>query len=103
MKEIEEMTMEELDEVFMSVVEHHEAEIADLQAKVAELEKENKRWKDVSPDRSNLEYIIALEKQVEDLKCCGNCKNYKYLTKIGCYEKTYFPEDCCNNWQGGTC
>lgn len=40
--------------------------------------------------------IAELEKQVEDLKCCGNCKNYK--SGGACIENNHWNE-VCNNWQ----
>lgn len=49
---------------------------ADLCEYVVKLKAELKRWKDVSPDRTNLEYVISLENsnkeldtQVENMKC----------------------------------
>jgi hypothetical protein len=44
--------------------------------------------------------IEVLGKQVDDLRCCGNCGKYKYLHTIGCYhQKTKFPEDYCDEWE----
>ncbi|MGD0022630.1 MAG: hypothetical protein ABSC54_10050 [Smithellaceae bacterium] len=42
-------------------------EIAALKAENEALKKELKRWKDVSPDRSNLQYVISLENQINFL------------------------------------
>ena len=38
--------------------------------------------------------IEVLCKQVDDLKCCGNCK--KYTANRSCYNMQ--PGSCCHDW-----
>lgn len=45
--------------------------------------------------------IKELEQQVEDMKCCGNCKNsgaevYVICKKSGLMKNGF---DCCKNWK----
>ncbi len=89
---------------------------ADLCEYIVKLETELKRWKDVSSDRTNLEYIISLENRNKELEaqherdmCCGNCKHYNtqdcreykiYWTRKGF--ETYQPNGAfvCDKWEG---
>jgi len=47
-----------------------------------------------------LEYNIFLLEDEENLRCCGNCKNYDdiFLRKSYCYGRYTEPRDCCLNW-----
>jgi hypothetical protein len=77
--------------------------------KVAELEKEIKKWEDsrdgvlLSSQTKNYK-IMELEKEVERLKCCGNCKYFMYCKTDGliyCEIEVYpFPiKGICGKWQ----
>jgi hypothetical protein len=53
--------MRELIDTYDLLVEQKDREIAELRVELL-------RWKAVSPDRCNLEYIIALEKEITELR-----------------------------------
>ena len=64
----------------------HEAELLSRLNRLEELEKLNK---------SHVQGIINLEKQIEDMKCCGNCKEYSYHEPCDtCFHE---PKECCDN------
>jgi hypothetical protein len=70
--------------------------------KVAELEKEIKKWEDsrdgvlLSSQTKNYK-IMELEKEVENLQCCGNCKHY--TPRGDCRSKHgYAPGHYCDHW-----
>lgn len=43
--------------------------------------------------------VAELEKQVEDLKCCGNCKNYGYTEKYCPHKEEMFAKEYYDCWQ----
>ena len=39
---------------------------------------------------------LRLKTEVENLKCCGNCKNYFHKNQYTCI--TNYPEKLCHEW-----
>ena len=77
--------------------------MAALEAEVKQLRKcmtRDEKLQIAEAKAFNLEAEVKrLKEENENLRCCGNCIKYKYLTTIGCYNKTMFPCDSCANWQ----
>jgi hypothetical protein len=84
---------------------------ADLCEYIVKLKAELKRWKDVSPDRTNLEYVISLENsnkeldtQVENMKCESKLLEniLNYVCSVPTRQRRAIWDDInkvCSDWQ----
>lgn len=52
-----------------------------------------------------LAYVSYLEKQIEKMKVCGNCKNYiqnnNYVVGLCCLQDSIEGNNLCDKWEFG--
>lgn len=90
---------------FAPAIEYAKHDITII-SRFAELEKkyENDTGDLIAKVASRDAMIDELEKEVENLKCCGNCCNYHFEKESHCYVNGNYdydksPSDYCDNWQ----